>query len=65
MGLVEGTPQAGHSRCYGHRDHRPPGCGWDIARVGAAELTGRVGNTKKVVDDVVRRLQEQFDCSDC
>jgi hypothetical protein len=41
------------------------GSNWDIALVGAAELTGRVGNTKKVVDDVVRRLQEQFDCSDC
>jgi hypothetical protein len=41
------------------------GSNWDISLLGAAELTGRVGSPKQIVDDVVRRLQEQFDCSDC
>jgi hypothetical protein len=44
------------------------GSNWDIALVrsaGSVELAGRVGSAKKIVDHIVRRLQEQFDCSDC
>ena len=36
------------------------GSNWNISTLGAPELTARVGEVKEIVDDIVRRLQEQF-----
>jgi hypothetical protein len=43
------------------------GSNWEIVLAGGGSLfsSGRVGNAKKIVDAIVRKLQEQFDCSDC